>query len=96
MQDNRGPKTRFFDDVIDLGYAAQIANTQLAAALDPCRAIKFEKKFDSYTMIFPSSSIDCLLFMIRDLEDRALSLSRRAEELFPDDDKDDGDRPDME
>jgi hypothetical protein len=82
MRDNRGPKTRFFDDVTDLSYAAQVAYEQLAGALDRHRAIEFDREREAYTLVFQSRSLDCLLFVVRDLEDRARSLNERAEQLF--------------
>jgi hypothetical protein len=96
MPDNRGPKTRFFDDLADIHQAACVAQAFIEWQLDRSRAIEFDRERMSYTLIFQSDGLDHCSFVLRDLIDRARNLSLRADELFPDDDKDAGDRSNVE
>ncbi|MCW2286808.1 hypothetical protein M2323_004613 [Rhodoblastus acidophilus] len=76
MQDNRGPRIRFFDDLGDIQRSAYIADALVSEGLDVSRAVNIDG--ETYTFHFQKDGIEALLFAVRDLYDRAYRLANAA------------------
>lgn len=81
--DNRSPRTRFFDDIQSLARMASITYLMVERAHSFTRATK--KNGNIYTLQFSASTLDEINFAVSDVMDRAASLAVRGEALAEED-----------